>query len=167
MKGHCVVFLRFLKLWGLLLLPLVSLGSSVKQWLSNFLHVVILKVTLKMFVSQFLLHVKLVRISGCKTHASVVLKESLGFTFAEILKTSGPGKSVLKLWWALESLEVLLNLIGWPNLTFWVCVGRSQKVRLRIGISSQCSHDADQGPQFENDYYIKRSEYACERVFYF
>lgn len=71
-----------------------------------------------MFVSQFLLHVKLVRISGCKTHASVVLKESLGFTFAEILKTSGPGKSVLKLWWALESLEVLLNLIGWPNLTF-------------------------------------------------
>ena len=50
----------------------------LERSLSYFLCIRIVKVALKIFVSQFLPHFKVITVSGCKTSASGVFKESPG-----------------------------------------------------------------------------------------
>ena len=138
--------------------PFAKVRPHRLEWSFSYLLCIrIVKVALKIFVSQFLPHFKVITVTGCKTGASGFFKESPGdSTYQKIQKTSDPGKSVLKLG------QTFFGLVGPISPCEFIQVGFLQ-VRLRICISTYHLAEADQGPQLENNYSMARFGYAVEK----
>ena len=96
--------------------PFAKVRPHRLEWsFSYFLCIRIVKVALKIFVSQFLPHFKVITVTGCKTR--FFQRITWGFHLSENLENQWSREECSQTW-----ADILW--LGWPNLTLWICLGR-------------------------------------------